>query len=336
MPKEIKELLPEHTARFPEWVEKWKAVGLSTAPANFKVAEVAVREIYKGTKLTPPTHVLHLSSPYAAVIGGVMGLYLRQDEEQPPAKVLKKPVNAYERALCTQVAAQLGVKAPKGKALDNLIGTARDGAQESLSNLSRGQFWAAWGSYVSFFRDVMHWENETLETFALDETLMLNCGYVWWHEDLAIVVDRPKEIHLDGGGRLHSVDGPSLSYRDEWAIYRVHGVEVPKAWIMEKDKLDPTTALNWQNVEQRRAAAEIVGWSKVLAHVNGKVVHEDEFGKLIKADLPGAEGSMFAQVTCGTGRVFCLPVPNTMKTCHEAVAWTYNLDITKYKPEVRT
>lgn len=62
------------------------------------------------------------------------------------------------------------------------------------------------------------------------------------------------------------------------------------------------------NVEQRRAACEIVGWHNVLEanDLNPKIIDEDEpsIGTLIQVDLPDAPEQWFLKYRCGTGRWF--------------------------------
>ena len=53
----IEKLTPEQEARFPEFVQKWTAYGLSTAPANRADAERAIAMMYKRANLKPPTVV---------------------------------------------------------------------------------------------------------------------------------------------------------------------------------------------------------------------------------------------------------------------------------------
>lgn len=99
-------------------------------------------------------------------------------------------------------------------------------------------------------------------------------------------------------------------------------------------------ALTWENIEQRRAAIEIVGWDKIIDQLNAKVIDEDvdpEIGTLIEAKIPDIGKERFLRVRCGTGRSFCLPVPPNMKTALEAQSWTWGLDEKTFKkPEVRT
>jgi hypothetical protein len=147
-------------------------------------------------------------------------------------------------------------------------------------------------------------------------------------------------ISRDDQGRLHSETGPSILYRDGWALWNWRGVSVPSEWITDKTSLSAKTALGWENIEQRRAACEIVGWARILGELNGKTIDCDddpEIGELIEVRLPDAGKERFLRVRCGTGREFAIPVPPTMKTALSANAWTYDIpeDLMKTK-EFRT
>jgi len=198
--------------------------------------------------------------------------------------------------------------------------------------------WAGLCSFVSFFRDVVGLNDEISEGFEIEEALVQSCGNVWWHEKVLAISDRPKEIHKDAEGRLHNEKGPSISWCDGWGLYHWHGVAVPKDWVMGKPPL-AKDALVWPNMEQRRAACEIVGWKTILKDLDAEVIDEDgdpEIGILFEAYIPDSGEERFLQVRCGTGREFVLPVPPHVKTALEANAWTWNLESYQYRPEVRT
>jgi hypothetical protein len=159
------------------------------------------------------------------------------------------------------------------------------------------------------------------------------------HQEFCIVSDRPEVLLVDEQNRPHCENGPFCRWRDGTALYAWHGTRVPAEWIEHKDKLDPKIAITWPNVEERRAAAEIIGWKRVLETVNASVVDEDtdpQIGTLLRADLPDSPGAQFLRVRCGTGRDFVLPVPEDMRTALEANAWTYGIDPAELKLEVRT
>jgi hypothetical protein len=375
--KKIIEITPEQAERFGKWTKRWIDIGLSTEPADFKIATAAALKAYKLCNLSQPQIILHMDSPYGATVGGTMAWSLLRNRVKSQAKSqaksqVKSQVNSQiESQIWSQVGSQVDsqvdsqvqsqvesqvcsqVQSQVYSQVDSQVWSqvysqvysqvqSQVGSQvwprvwSAIYNDRGGAFWSGWCAYVSFLRDVMGWENSTLDNFTIDEDLAKSCGWVWWHENVLAISNRPKEIHRDNTGALHSTIGPSISYRDGWSLYHVHGVSIPKDWIENKDKLEPSLALTWDNVEQRRALAELVGWDKVLSAVKCKSIHKDEYGELLVVDLPQAPSSKFVRVVCGTGRTFVLPVPQEMKSAHEAVAWTYGLDRKEYQPKVRT
>lgn len=151
--------------------------------------------------------------------------------------------------------------------------------------------------------------------------------------------ERPRAIHRDAGGRLHHPSEAAFQFRDGFGLYRWHGTRVPRSWITAPDQLRRTVALTWPNIEQRRAAAEILGWKRVLEGLRPRTIdkHGDPtIGELLEASLPGAGRARFLKVRCGTGREFVLSVPLRMRTALEANAWTYHLEPNDYQLEART
>lgn len=70
----ITSITKEQEARFPEWVDKYVKIGLSTEPADFDKATKAALKAYELCGLNKPKLVLHMSSPYGATLGGIIGL----------------------------------------------------------------------------------------------------------------------------------------------------------------------------------------------------------------------------------------------------------------------
>jgi hypothetical protein len=159
------------------------------------------------------------------------------------------------------------------------------------------------------------------------------------HEEFCIVSDFPEILKTDAEHRPHCENGPSHRWRDGWELYHWHGVRVPDEWIKEKT-LTPQIAVTWDNIEQRRAACEILGWVNVLSALNARVINKHrnaQIGTLLEVNLPDNGPQRFLQVQCGTGRIFALPVPPDVNTAMEAQAWTWGLDKAEFKtPEVRT
>jgi hypothetical protein len=68
MTKKINKLTDEQIARFSEFVERWKKIGLSTERADRPKAEQAAKEAYKEANLTPPELIVWCDSPLSLPI----------------------------------------------------------------------------------------------------------------------------------------------------------------------------------------------------------------------------------------------------------------------------
>lgn len=227
-------------------------------------------------------------------------------------------------------------------ALAKLLGVGAFGlACAERANWMRqgGNQWSGYDAYLSFFRHVAKLDLAYSKWDAW-ETLSLHSGPRWLHPEFCIVSDRPEILTVDEQHRPHGEAGPFCRWRDGSALYSWHGTRVPAAWVERKADLDPRTALTHESVELRRAAAEIVGWRRVLECVSARVVDRDgdpEIGELLEVDLPDSPASRFLRVRCGTGREFVLPVPTEMRSALQANAWTYGLDADDLRDlEVRT
>ena len=378
--KKITKLTPAQTARFGEWAEKWIAIGLSTEPADFDAATAAALRAYELCDLKRPMVVLRMGSPYAAIIGGAIAWAMLREmgktrkgvrsqvesqvwsqvESQVESQVRSQVESQVESQVWSQVWSQVGsqVRSQVRSQVESQVRSQVESQVRSqvesqvrsqvggqvwsqvFANSYHGAFWASFGAYVSFLRDVAGWDDPVLDRFRIDEDLIKNCGWVWWHENVLAISDRPEIIRRDDAGRLHSESSPSIAYRDGWALWHWHGIAVPEAWVVDKAALTPEVALGQDNLELRRAACEIVGWDRILTELGGSTIDRDidpEIGELVEVNLPGSGKEKFLRVLCGTGRRFAIPVPREMRTALEANAWTYDLpiDLLKQK-EVRT
>ena len=329
----INELSEEQIAKLPKYRDEWIRIGLSTEPLDFERAKNAAILAYQSAGLEAPKLFLRFRDPIEAAMAAAM---LRDDQVrdqvrnqvrdqvrgQVSGQVRDQVWDQVEAQVEAQVRAQVFDEAKKG--LNN------DGA----SNIG----WAGYAAWVSFFRDVCGWRGDTLSKFEISESLVKSCGWTWWHENVLAISDRPHIIKRDNEGRLHCETGPSIAYRDGWTLHHWHGVSIPPEWVNGK-KPSAKEALHWANVEQRRAACEILGWQHILAELDAKVIDKDddaEIGTLLEVNLPDSGPERFLSVRCGTGRQFALPVPREVDTALAANAWTYGLDKHSFKPEIRT
>jgi hypothetical protein len=318
MAAKITKLTPEQVARFGEWSEEWIKIGLSTEPANFDKAIEAALKAYKLINRDRPTIILRMSSPYGATLGGAIAWAMLR--ELGDKKVRSQVGSQVESQVGSQVGSQV---------------RSQVGSQvwSAIYNYRGGSLWAAgWAAYVSFFRDVCGWSDPVLERFEIDEALAKNCGWVWWHENVLAISDRPTVINRDDAGRLHSEVGPSIAYRDGWALHHWHGTSIPSDWIENRANLSPNTVIKAQNVEQRAAGAAIVGWPKMLSVLKSRTIDQHDnpdIGELIELTLPGLdEPGRFLKAVCPRNGLIVEGVPRVsdidglpIETALAAQAW---------------
>lgn len=129
------------------------------------------------------------------------------------------------------------------------------------------------------------------------------------------------EGHVDDEKRIHKGNGPAIIWGND-KQYWWHGVRVEEDWIMNPDSIDPVKCINHENIEQRRALCEIVGWDKVLQGLNPVVLDVDDdpqIGTLLQADIPDHGSQKFLRVLEeSTGRQFAILAPDEVETALEA------------------
>jgi hypothetical protein len=271
--KKITTLTDEQRAKFPQYVEKWIKVGLSTEPADFDRAEEAVREIYKVCELKQPRAILRAASP--------------RDASNKGAEFVRKLI----------------IEA----------GGTVDPNDTGASNYRGGQFWAGWIGYVDFLITECGWDGDTIPKYLLDKALTESVGWVWWHEEVCVIGDRPAQIFRDEQGRLHCEFDKAIKYRDGWGVYSWHGVTVPEKLIMTPELITVAEIEAEQNAEIKRIMItryigkghldDMPGEARYLVDSGAEKIHEDEWGILYKKEVTGDYDGQGSQLDPGTGRL---------------------------------
>ena len=203
-----------------------------------------------------------------------------------------------------------------------------------ISSIWVGQLSAYWLGYQEFFLDQFGIGEEIIPLMKIAKA----GGFIHFDKNEVIVINRPEIIKMRDKV-LHCEDGPSIRFRDGFEVYSWRGTRVPKEWIMDIKSVDPSLALNYPNVEKRRALAEIIGWDQIIEMIGPKIIDEDnsEIGTLIEVDIPEIGKERFIRVLCGTSRQFALPVPPQTNTALEAQAFLHGTTLEEFLvPEIRT
>ncbi|TAL27144.1 MAG: hypothetical protein EPN97_18090 [Alphaproteobacteria bacterium] len=101
---------------------------------------------------------------------------------------------------------------------------------------------------------------------------------LWWpFAGLAVLSDRPAELHRNDNGLLHRGDGPAAVFRDGNVLYAWKGQSMKEQWILQPDKIPPGQ-LKQLDADFRKY---------VTAKAGGKPAAKPKVSAILSADLSG-------------------------------------------------
>lgn len=187
---------------------------------------------------------------------------------------------------------------------------------------------------------------------ALVDAYEAGLGFFWVLADWIVAVPRPALSVVDGV--LHDAAGPAVSWPRGERYWFWRGLRVPRRVVEEPESLTVSDVDSEWNVEVRRVMLERMGFDRYVREAGGRVIAEDDYGRLWRCRLPpderwlafvGLEDSeplVFVEVENatrapdGSARRYFLRVPPTVRTPHEAVAWTFGLSASRYSPSAES
>lgn len=152
----------------------------------------------------------------------------------------------------------------------------------------------------------------------------------------------PEGLEVTSWVDLAGTSIESLPARFDTVGLRWRGVSVSRRVIFEPDSLSVEEILGEQNAELRRVMMERYGYDRLFEEAQAEVLDEDQDAggqrRLLRMPVPDDEDLVCVAVQCpSTGHRFVLRVPPTMRSCHQAIAWTAGFDNPEYyKPEIET
>ena len=343
----ITKLTAQQEQELPAFREEWLKIGLRTDPIDRTEAESAVCGLYEAAGLKRPKVILFFTSPALCLLARAV-----MRKTQMESQLVDQLGPQLESQLASQLRLQL---------VDQLGSQLRSQLwsqlESQLESQLRSQLWsqlersaaldatwtaggqdAYWLAFYEFGRKIgVKYTN----TGHLDAYIRYakTCGWMYAYDGIALVSERPTEIHFDNRGLLHNENEMSVKFSDGWGVHSWHGIRVPGDWIENKKSITPQIALHHENVEQRRAACEILGWNNILRELNAATIDKSAnpfVGELLEVDIPDIGKERFLRVMCGTGREFALPVPPDMQRASQAQAWLNFTTEDNYLPQLRT
>jgi hypothetical protein len=357
---------------------RWRAVAAATGPADRAAAERAVRAAYRAAGLAGPGRVLWCASPLAAVravleLRAQGAVSVREAVRTRPWEQARARLHgrlgaqgwaerwaltgaelwAQTQGLAGRIrGAVLDTLAPEpardaDRAARAAAGTTRATVRLALLDAVLGQHDAPW--FASFDADAdadAEGEGEGEGGVAgapwpLAEAAR-QVGWWWPYEEVAVVCERPVELHRDEAGRLDRADGPALSWADGFAVHAWRGMPVPADFLAGLADVTPERIRTEENAELRRVLLEHYGYDRYLADSGAEPVHRDETGVLWRIRLPDDEPVVMVEVVNstaepdGTFRTYWLRVPPSTRTARAGVAWTFGVEEAAYRPQRET
>jgi len=144
-------------------------------------------------------------------------------------------------------------------------------------------------------------------------------------------------------GRKHGIDADihgSITYYYE-------NIRIPPKYhqaITNPELLSVEEVLKHPNQEVKYVGMKIVGFDRVMKHKSAKVIHKDADTDQVLFEIKGVFEEPIKYVRVwnstaepdGTFKPYYLCVPPEVKTCREAVAWTFRMTAEEYKPSQET
>ncbi len=278
-------ITPEEKARMAEHSKLWISRAMRTKPIEPSKIIPVIKEIYAVSGLKEPRVVIVPSPLVMAFAYGASAAIWHKRKTNATDNATR---NATDKA--TDKATDNAEKLAANACLDlagrfGILCARRWGAIYQGGNM-----WSASESYLTACRDILGLELPDHKKYQPWGQAAIHGGFRVMHEEFCMVCDFPEILNVNDNNQPHCEDGPSHKWRDGWALYHWHGTKVPAHWIEDKSNLDPNEILKTENVEQRAAGCQIIGWHKMLDHLDHKIIDSDpdpEHGDLIEVTLDG-------------------------------------------------
>lgn len=183
---------------------------------------------------------------------------------------------------------------------------------------------------------------ESLKTLVDNETLIpsrLWRGVLWLQQNESFGIERSGKVHwYDKKGKCISswksfFVKKCTSFDEQW-IQNI----IKDYLLFFKEELKARDILKCSNVEIRRILLSNFGYKRFVEELGGTIIHTDGESELLLLRIrKDQEPLMVVKVQDSTTReTYILRVPPHVRTCKEAIAWTFSMDESEYNPVIET
>lgn len=196
---------------------------------------------------------------------------------------------------------------------------------EQFNNQIFGNHEAGWLAYYDFLDIEMN-----VEACKNIKGLIEIAKYIgWWapYDTCVIFQHRPLEIHIDEQIRLHNENGPAITYRDGVKIWAINGIGLTEQIIMAPETLTVKQIDSEPNNDVKSIMINRFGWARYIKESESNLLdyRDNDVENTKEALYTTKQFGKRLVVTCPTGRIFVLGVPDNIKTCKQAQNWLGNV-----------
>lgn len=103
-----------------------------------------------------------------------------------------------------------------------------------------------------------------VKKFQYYESLIIECGWIFAFEKVAIICDRPLHLRFDNQNRLHAEGEPAIEFTDGYSVYSYHGVTLPEKYgKIHPQQWQSQWLLTEENAELRRVLIQGIGYARI-------------------------------------------------------------------------
>ncbi len=354
MIKPIHQLNPDQRSRLPQYLEKWKAIALSTERINVQQATKAIQALYKAiNQPNPKIYVCDSPADVAKVFKNLVRsqlvdetvslqhLYWDDEKFALLDEMLGLPLQHQINQLQRQLNQQLG-KQLRWEAHLELEETLRQPIDQFTYDW---QLWEAlesnrWlcqqlrdcissnslvtdAAWLDFAVEALNCSVDAMKWDAFS-AIAQSCGWILPYEKVCIVCDRPVSLAFDAQFRLHAEGKPALQFFDGFSVYAFQGVRLPKIYgELHPHQWRASWLLNESDVDLQRSLIKGIGYGRLSQELS--TIELDAWSEytLLEIDaIVDEEPIVLLKMSCpSTGLIHVVRVPPEIRSAREAVCW---------------
>src|SRR3990172_7694069 len=345
--KTITKLTDNEKSLMKPFADKWIQDTLAPQGANRERVEKGIVDCYRFAGLEPPKHIVWVKSPtQLVVVGPTIALLIELSKKISTNNDIKNISKTIGKAVFN------AVRNTVDNTVDNAVRRAiLNIISRSWNNVLGGKYWSGWWwrgtACISFIRDVLGLELSQeirLKSQAWED--LMSGGWMWLHREFAICAEPHNTISRDTRDRLHSDNGPAISWSDHTGLWFWHGIQIEQYIIENPETITVSKVIEETNAEIRRIMLDryIGGPGKFLLDAKAQVLDEDQdrhgLRTLFKFDLEGDEPLVMIRVHCvrkdGVIDTYFLRIDPKHTTCKKAIASTFKKQQNNYRPIVES